>query len=162
MIRMSEDKTKVHITEALTSKKIIEITEEYPSLEIITCSQSIYNRIPKKYLNALEQLDINVKVEYNQGAKPKYSKVLINKIIELKEDGLTPKEIANKVELSTKKTYYILEKYSDIKLNNYKRKYTEEDKEKIRKMKNEGVKPTEISEIMNIPIRTIYYILNKK
>lgn len=159
---MSEDKTKVHITEALTSKKIIEITEEYPSLEIITCSQSIYNRIPKKYLNALEQLDINVKVEYNQGAKPKYSKVLINKIIELKEDGLTPKEIANKVELSTKKTYYILEKYSDIKLNNYKRKYTEEDKEKIRKMKNEGVKPTEISEIMNIPIRTIYYILNKK
>ncbi|MGN1363650.1 MAG: hypothetical protein ACI4VU_08105 [Methanobrevibacter sp.] len=159
---MSEDKTKVHITEALTSKKIIEITEEYPSLEIITCSQSIYNRIPKKYLNALEQLDINVKVEYNQGAKPKYSKGLINKVIELKENGLTPKEIANKVELSTKKTYYILEKYSDIKLNNYKRKYTEDDKEKIRKMKEKGVKPTEISEIMNIPIRTIYYILNKK
>ena len=159
---MSEDKTKVHITEALTSKKIIEITEEYPSLEIITCSQSIYNRIPKKYLYALEQLDINVKVEYNQGAKPKYSKELINKVIELKEKGLTPKEISKKVQLSTKKTYYILEKYSNIKLNNYKRKYTEEEKEKIKKMRNEGVKPIEISEIMNIPVRTIYYILNKK
>ncbi|OWT33345.1 hypothetical protein BGI41_02870 [Methanobrevibacter sp. 87.7] len=159
---MSEDKIKVHITEALTSKKIIEITEAYPSLEIITCSKSIYNRIPKKYLSALEQLDITVKVEYNQGAKPKYSKELIEKVIKLKENGLTPKEIADIVELSTKKTYYILEKYSDIKLNNYKRKYTKEEKENIKQLKKEGLKPNKISEITNIPIRTIYYILNKK
>lgn len=161
---MSEDNemVKVHITEALTSKKVISMIENYPSLKTITCSQSIYDRIPDKYIDALKQLDIDVRVEYNQGAKRKYPKELIDDVISQKREGLTPKEIAVNLDLSVKKTYYILEKYSGVKLDNYRRKYSSEDKNKIRSLRKEGFKPKDISDMMDIPVRTVYYILNNR
>lgn len=158
----SNDIYKVHITEALSSKRIMELINEYPELRVITCSKSLYNRIPKKYLNALEQLDIDVKIEYNQGAKPKYSKELINNVIGLKNQGYKPKDISNQLNIKIKQVYYIIEKYSNIKLEGYKRKYSNDLKKEIRQMKKEGYKAKDISEKTNIPIRSIYHILNNK
>ncbi|WP_040682014.1 hypothetical protein [Methanobrevibacter boviskoreani] len=153
---------KIHITEALSSKKIMELINENPELKLITCSKSLYDRIPEKYLNALEQLDINVEIEYKQGAKPKFSKELIDNVIELKNNGYKAAEISDEVNIKTKQVYYIIEKYSDIKLKGYKSKYPDELKEKIRQMKKDGLKVQNISEETGIPIRSIYYILNKK
>ncbi len=153
---------KVHITESLSSKKIIELIDEYPSLKLITCSKSLYDRIPPKYLDALEQLNIEVKIEYNPGVKPKFSKELIDNVIELKKDGLTPKEISDNLDIKTKQVYYILEKYSNIKLKGHKRKYSDNLKDEIRQLKEKGLKVREISERTNVPVRSIYYILNNK
>lgn len=153
---------KVHITEALSSKKIIDLIDEYPSLKLITCSKSLYDRIPHKYLDALEQLNIEVKIEYNQGTKPKFSKEFIDKVICLKNEGLTPKEISKNLNITVKQVYYILEKYSDIKLKGYKRKYSDELKEEVKQLKSDNFSVKEISNQTNIPVRTIYYILNNK
>ncbi len=70
---MDEDVTSVHITKGLTSSTILDLIEEYPNLEEITCCPSIFNRISKNYIDALDQLDITVSKKYNWGAKPKYS-----------------------------------------------------------------------------------------
>ena len=66
---MDENITKVHITEALTSVKIVELIDKYPNLEEITCAPSVYERTSNNYIQALEQLDIKVTKKYNWGAK---------------------------------------------------------------------------------------------
>ena len=68
---MDEDVTSIHITEVLSSLKIMDLLEEYPNLEKITCSPSVYNRTSNKYIEALNQLDIDVVKEYHWGASKK-------------------------------------------------------------------------------------------
>ena len=41
---------EVHISTQLTSRKLIELMDTYPSLKRITCPKSIYNRISPTYL----------------------------------------------------------------------------------------------------------------
>ena len=53
---MDEDVTSVHITKGLTSSTILDLIEEYPNLEEITCCPSIFNRISKNYIDALNKL----------------------------------------------------------------------------------------------------------
>ena len=43
--------------------------ENYPNLEVITCSPSVYKRTSNTYIEALSQLDIEVRKKYNWGAK---------------------------------------------------------------------------------------------
>ena len=43
---------EVHISTQLTSQKIIQLMDTYPSLKRITCPQSIYNRISPDYIKA--------------------------------------------------------------------------------------------------------------
>ena len=90
---MDEDVTSVHITKGLTSSTILDLIEEYPNLEEITCRPSIFNRISKNYIDALDQLDITVSKKYNWGAKPKYSS-LEEDILNLAKEGKKAKEIA--------------------------------------------------------------------
>ena len=45
---------EVHISTQLTSQKIIQLMDTYPSLKRITCPQSIYNRIAPDYIKALD------------------------------------------------------------------------------------------------------------
>ena len=47
---------EVHISTQLTSRKLIELMDTYPSLKRITCPQSIYNRISPTYIKALEKV----------------------------------------------------------------------------------------------------------
>ena len=68
---MDEETTTIHITKALTSAMIVDLIEEYPNLAEITCSPSVYNRTSSTYIDALSQLDINVRKKYNWGAKSK-------------------------------------------------------------------------------------------
>ena len=66
---MDENITTIHITKALSSSMIVEIIDNYPNLEEITCAPSVYRRTSKRYIEALNQLDINVKTKYEWGAK---------------------------------------------------------------------------------------------
>lgn len=58
---MDEDVTTIHITQVLSSSRIMDLMDEYPNLCEITCSPSVYDRTSKNYIDALEQLDIEVK-----------------------------------------------------------------------------------------------------
>ena len=154
---MDEDKTTIHITKALTSAIIVELIEKYHNLEIITCSPSVYERTSSNYIDALSQLDIEVKKKYNWGAKSK-SNGQEFEILELSKEGLTAREISQKLDISLNRVYYLLRK-THGRFNNYNRKY---DHERIRNLYEDGLSANEISEKLNIPQRSVYYILNNR
>ena len=154
---MDEDTTTIHITKTLTSSMIVELIDKYPNLEEITCSPSVYNRTSNTYIDALKQLDINVKRQYNWGAKSKSNGIEFY-VLKLSNEGLTPKQISQKLEISLNRVYYLLRK-ANAKFDNRKRKYNHKE---IRQLKRDGLKPKEIAEKLDIPLRSVYYILNKK
>ena len=153
---------EIHISTQITSQKLIELMDTYHSLKRITCPQSIYNRISPAYIKALDEVGISVEVKYNWGKK-KYSKTQINQVIDLFNEGKRSEDIANILEMPVSNVNYIKSKYFDkIKVKHYNRKYDDETRLKIKDMKESGLKPKEISKELNIPVRSIYYILNKK
>ena len=154
---MDEDTTTIHITKTLTSSMIVELIDEYPNLEEITCSPSVFNRTSNTYIDALKQLDINVKRKYDWGAKSSSNGIEFY-VLKLSNEGLTPKQISQKLEISLNRVYYLLRK-ADAQFDNRKRKY---DYEEIKQLKRDGSKPKEIAEKLDIPLRSVYYILNKK
>lgn len=154
---MDEDVTTIHITKTLTSSMIVELIEEYPNLEVITCSPSVYNRTSDTYIDALSQLDIEVEKKYNWGAKSK-SNGLEFEVRDLSNQGLKPREIAEKLDITLNRVYYLLKK-SGTDFNNRQRKHNYDE---IKQLKNEGLSVKEISEKLDIPLRSVYYILNKK
>ena len=154
---MNENINSIHITEVLTSTMIVDLIDKYPNLNEISCSPSIYDRTSNNYIDALAQLDINVKKKYNWGAKSKTNGAEFE-VLKLSNDGLTPKEIANKLDITLNRVYYLLKK-SNANFDNRKRKH---DVDKIKSLKNEGLSAKQISEKLDVPLRSVYYILNKK
>ena len=153
---------EIHISTQITSQKLIELMDTYHSLKRITCPQSIYNRISPTYIKALEEVGISVEVKYNWGKK-KYSKNQINQVVDLFNEGKRAPEIASILEMPLSNVNYIKSKYFDrIHIKHYSRKYDDECRLKVKSMREEGFKPKEISKELNIPVRSIYYILNKK
>ena len=154
---MDDTITSVHISKILSSSLIVDLMEEYPNLSEITCPPSIYKRTSKNYIDALLQLDINVKIKYNRGSKSKTNGAEFE-VLELCNEGLKPKEIAQKLDISLNRVYYLLNKVN-AKFDNRKRKY---DYNNIINLKKEGLSAREISQKLDMPIRSVYYILNKK
>ena len=154
---MDEKVTTIHITKALSSSMIVELIDKYPNLEEITCSPSVYKRTTKTYIDALNQLDIEVNQKYEWGAKSKSNDIEFY-IQKLSNEGLTARQISQKLDISLNRVYYLLRK-SKTKFDNRKRKY---DYAEIKQLKNEGLSAKEISEKLDIPLCSVYYILNKK
>ena len=154
---MDDDVTTIHITKALSSSMIVELIERYPNLEEITCSPSVYERTSKTYIDALSQLDIEVVKNYDWGAKSKTDGAEFE-VLKLSNEGLSAREISEKLGLSLNRTYYLLRK-ANADYDNRKRKHNHDE---IKDLKDAGLSAKEISEKLNIPIRTVYYILNKK
>jgi len=152
-----DDVTTIHITKALSSSMIVELIDKYPNLEQITCSPSVYKRTSRTYVEALSQLDIEVNVRYNWGAKSKSNGAEFE-VQKLSDEGLTPREIASKLDITLNRVYYLLRK-SNASFDNRKHKHNHEE---VKKLHDEGLRPKEISEKLKVPIRTVYYILNKK
>lgn len=154
---MDEELTTIHITKALTSSMIVELIEEYPNLEVITCSPSVYNRTSNTYIDALSQLDIEVKKKYNWGAKSKSNGAEFE-VLKLSDEGLKPREIAEKLDITINRVYYLLKK-SQANFDNRKRKHSHSE---VKALHDDGLSAKDISQKLDIPIRSVYYILNKK
>lgn len=152
-----DEVTTVHITKALTSAIIVDMLERYPNLSEITCSPSVYNRTSDTYIDALKQLDIDVKKAYDWGAKSQSNGAEFE-VLNLSNQGLRPKQISEKLDISLNRVYYLLRK-SEAKFDNRIRKHNHDD---VKQMKNDGLSPKEIAEKLNIPLRSVYYILNKR
>ena len=85
---------EVHISSQLTSQKIIQLMDTYPSLKRITCPKSIYDRISPDYIKALDNLGVSIEIKYNWG-KRKYSMTQINQVVDLFNEGKRSDEIAD-------------------------------------------------------------------
>jgi hypothetical protein len=152
-----DDVTTIHITKALTASMIMELMDKYQNLEEITCSPSVYERTSSTYIDALSELHIKVVKKYKWGAESKTNGAEFE-VLELSDEGLSAREIAERLDIPVNRVYYLLKK-SKADFDNRKRKH---DHAEVRKLRSEGLKPKEISEKLDIPIRTVYYILNKK
>ena len=122
---------EVHISTQLTSQKIIQLMDTYPSLKRITCPQSIYNRISPDYIKALDNLGVSIEIKYNWGKK-KYSMTQINQVVDLFNEGKRSDEIASELEMPIANVNYIKSKYFDkINVKHYKRKYDDVCRQKV-------------------------------
>ena len=140
---MDKKVTSIHITKALSSSMIIDLIDEYPDLEEITCAPSVYKRTSQTYIDALKEVGIDVKKKYNWGA-------------ESKSNGA--KQISQKLDISLNRVYYLLRK-GKANFDNRKRKH---DHSEIKRLKREGWSSKEIADKLDMPLRSVYYILNKK
>lgn len=154
---MNEDVTKIHTTKTLTSSIIVDLIEKYPNLTKITCSPSVYNRTSSNYIDALSQLDIEVEKKYNWGAKSRTEGAEFE-ALKLSDEGLSPKEIAQKLDITLNRSYYLLKK-ANAHFDNRKKKH---DHGEVKRLKDEGLSAKEIAQKLDIPLRSVYYILNKK
>ena len=154
---MNENVRTIHITKTLSSSVIVELLDNYPNLEEITCPPSVYKRTSNKYIDALKKLDINVKTKYEWGAESKSNDIEFY-VRKLSDEGLTAKQISQKLDISLNRVYYLLRK-SKAKFDNRRRKY---DHSEIKQLKEDGFSAKEISQNLDIPLRTVYYILNNK
>ena len=102
-------------------------------------------------------MDIEVKIKYNWGAKSKSNDIEFY-IQKLSNEGLTARQISQKLDISLNRVYYLLKK-SNTDFDNRKRKY---DHAEIKRLKKEGLSAKGISEKLDIPLRSVYYVLNKK
>ena len=148
--------SKVHVNKPLSSKLIIEILDENPDLEEINCPLSLYERTSEIYLDALNELGININIIESRGRPKKYDDELKDSINKMISSGLSVKTIASRLNIDSKTVYYL--KKDKLK-QGPKSKYSDKTKEEIVRLRSKGVPVTKISDKMNIPVRTIYYIL---
>ena len=158
-----EDITKVHVTKSFTLKGLMDLVDKYPNLNTITCSRSIYDRTPSRYFEALKSIGIEVKVGYKWGENRKYSDDEVNRVLNLLNKGNSPKNVSELLDIPVERVYYFRSKYSNTNKDNYyNRKYDNETYDEIFKLRDEDYKVKDISKELNIPLRTVYYILNKR
>ncbi len=150
---------EIYVKKALSSHVIMEILDKYPDLKKIKTPKSLYSRTSKKYLDALSELGIVVEPVIKRGRPKKYGTSEVEDIHNMLDEGCSPKEIAEKLNIPLKTVYYL----KDIKLKRGRKpKYSKETSFKIKKMHSDGVSAKEISEDLNIPLRTVYFLIKQE
>ena len=86
--------TKIHVNKPLSSRLIIELLDENPDLQEIDCPLSLYEKTSEVYLDALEELGIQINIIRRRGSPKKYDDDLKDSIDEMISFGLNPKIIA--------------------------------------------------------------------
>ncbi|MDI9617458.1 helix-turn-helix domain-containing protein [Methanothermobacter sp.] len=148
---------KIHLNQPLTARRIIEILEKNPDLKKITCPISLYHRTSKRYLEALEELGVEVEPVKRIGRPRKYTEKDVKMVQSLLREGKTPKQISGITNIPLKTVYYLK---GDMKLKRgKKKKYDKNTRFRVREMAKNGVPARKISEELGIPLRTVYYIL---
>jgi len=161
----SKNNSTIHVSSQLSSKKIVELMDEFPDLKKITCPPSLYKRISKKYLEVLEEIGIEIEIKHNWGSKKKYKDEKKEKVRDLIKEGKTPSQIAEKLNLPVKTIYYLKDTNKSEKIPlkiGKKSKYTDATITKIKNLYKSGISPKKISNQEKIPLRTVYYIIKNK
>jgi hypothetical protein len=146
----------IYVNQQLSSKVIMELLDKHPNVKKIQCPPSLYQRTSKKYLDALQQLGIQVEAVEKKGRPPKYKEEDTQKVQDMIKKGFSPKDISEKLGIPSKSVYYL--KKTKLKPGR-KSKYSAKTKFQVKKMFKEGFKAREISEKLKIPLRSVYYIL---
>ena len=156
------DGNSVHISSQLSSKMIVELIDENPNLNKITCPPSIYKRTSNKYLEVLKDLGIDVEIKYDWGANKKYGTKKREEVIKLIKEGESPSQVAEKLNLPIKTIYYLKNSYNQDKIQlkrGKKSKYSAALITKVKNLAKSGVSPKKISKQESIPLRTVYYMI---
>ncbi|MDI6643479.1 MAG: helix-turn-helix domain-containing protein [Methanobacteriaceae archaeon] len=146
----------IYVNQPLSSRVIMELLDKHPHLKKIQCPPSLYRRTSTKYLDALNELGIEVESVEKKGRPRKYKKNDVIKVQGMLKKGFSPKNISEKLGIPTKSVYYL--KDTHLKPGR-KSKYNTKTRQKVKKMFKDGYNAKEISKKLKIPPRTVYYIL---
>lgn len=136
----------------------MELLDKYPQLKKIKCPSSLYLRTSKKYLDALSELGIEVEPVIKRGRPKKYGETEGKIIQKMLNEGKSPKEIAEKLEIPLKTVYYL----KDTKLKRGRKpKYSKETEDEVKKLHKNGLSAKDISEKLKIPLRTVYCLIKR-
>jgi len=136
----------------------MELLDQNPQLKKIKCPSSLYLRISKKYLDALSELGIEVEPVIKRGRPKKYGETEAKIIQKMLDEGQSPKEIAEKMEIPLKTVYYL----KDTKLKRGRKpKYSQETEDEVKRLYESGLSAKDISEKLKIPLRTVYCLLKR-
>ena len=116
---MDKKVTSIHITKALSSSMIVDLIDEYPDLEEITCAPSVYDRTSQTYIDALK-ISLKLGIPSNRvyyllrksktKIKRRKHKHDYSEVKQLKKDGYSAKEISEELDMPIRTVYYILNK----------------------------------------------------
>ena len=153
-----DNENEIYVKRALSSQVIMELLDRYPNLKKIKVPSSLYPRTSKKYLDALSELGIEVEPVINRGRPKKYGTSEAEQVQKMINEGISPKEISDRMEMPIKTVYYL--KNTKLKRGR-KPKYPKETEFEVKKLHNEGFSAKEISEKLNIPLRTVYCLIKR-
>lgn len=149
---------EIYVNKPLSSQVIMELLDKYPDIKKIKCPSSLYFRTSKKYLNALSELGIEVVPVIKRGRPKKYTDTEAKLIEKMLNEEVSPKEIADKLQIPLKTVYYL----KDTKLKRGRKpKYSKETEEEAKKLHSEGFSAKDISERLSIPLRTVYCLIKR-
>lgn len=155
---MADESNEIYVKRALSSQVIMELLDRYPNLKKIKVPSSLYPRTSKKYLNALSELGIEVEPVIRRGRPRKYGNTEVELIQKKIQEGVSPKDISDELEIPLKTVYYL----KDTKLKRGRKpKYSKETEGKIKNLRNKGFSAKYISEKMDIPLRTVYSLIKR-
>ena len=145
---------EIYVNKPLSSQVIMELLDKYPQLKKIKCPSSLYLRTSKKYLDALSEVEPVIK----RGRPKKYGETEGKIIQKMLNEGKSPKEIAEKLEIPLKTVYYL----KDTKLKRGRKpKYSKETEDEVKKLHKNGLSAKDISEKLKIPLRTVYCLIKR-
>ena len=155
---MDDENNEIYVKQALSSQVIMELLDKYPNLKKIKIPSSLYPRTSKKYLNALSELGIEVEPVIKRGRPKKYGENEAKQIQKMINNGISPKEISDELEIPLKTVYYL--KNTKLKRGR-KPKYSKEIEDEVKKLHDKGFSAKNISEKLNIPLRTVYCLIKR-
>ena len=114
--RANKNVEVVHITKRPTVNIISMILSYMPNVKVITCPPSLYERTPKRIIDALKRLDIELKPEKKLSGRPtKYNRKTIENILRMHRNGVPVKEISKNLGIPPSTIYYHLSKFNNTK-----------------------------------------------
>ena len=101
--------TEVYINLRPTKIILVKILERAPNVKTIGCPPSLYPKVSKKIIRALDQMGIKlVPMNHSRGRPRKYDHSTIKRIEELVKKGKTPKEISEELNIPLRTVYYLI------------------------------------------------------
>ncbi|MGB9937161.1 MAG: helix-turn-helix domain-containing protein [Methanobacterium sp.] len=149
---------EVYVNKALSSQVIMKLLDKHPDIKKIKCPNSLYIRTSKKYLDALSEMGIEVEPVIKRGRPKKYGAKEAEKIHEMLNNGFSPKQISEELDIPLKTVYYL----KDTKLKRGRKpKYSKETENEVKRLHADGFSAREISEKLDIPLRTVYCLIKR-
>ncbi len=103
--------TEVYINLRPTKEIVVRILESAPNVRRISCPPSLYPKVSKKIINALEQLGIELVPEKRLRGRPKkYDEKTVKLVREMAGMGIPMREISERLGIPLRTVYYMVEK----------------------------------------------------
>lgn len=107
--KLNKDVTEVYINLRPTKIILVKILERAPNVKVIGCPPSLYPKVSKKIIKALNQMGIKlVPMNHSRGRPKKYDPDTLKLIEELIKKGKTPREISEELNIPLRTVYYII------------------------------------------------------